>query len=111
MITNSDDRNQESPPVIGDNKTNANEVSSTGKSSSPDKILATTALGRPMRRSASKFSAVKLLKAGLPIADDKDSDDTSDLNSKIEYEKDTSEDYVPNEVVSLIARVCVCVLS
>ncbi|KAL5110164.1 Hepatoma-derived growth factor-related protein 3 [Taenia crassiceps] len=74
--------------------------SSTGAISSSNRAPTTTALGRPMRKSASKFSATKLLKAGIAFADDEGSNGDGDCHSTITHTNDTSDDYVPPEAPS-----------
>ena len=100
----SEDKNQEPLHETEDNGANANEVNSAEKSSPPAGAPATNALGRPMRKSASKFSAVKLLKAGLSAVNDDDPGDIAEWSSKA-LDKDISEDYVPDETVSLMMCV------
>ncbi|CDS42515.1 hepatoma derived growth factor protein [Echinococcus multilocularis] len=74
--------------------------SSTDVISSTNNAPATTALGRPMRKSASRFSAMKLLKAGMAFADDEGSNEDADWHPTIAHTNDASNDYVPAETPS-----------
>ncbi|EUB62256.1 Hepatoma-derived growth factor-related protein 3 [Echinococcus granulosus] len=74
--------------------------SSTDVISSTNNAPATTALGRPMRKSASRFSAMKLLKAGMAFADDEGSNEDADWHPTIAHTNDASDDYVPAETPS-----------
>ncbi|VDK20304.1 unnamed protein product, partial [Taenia asiatica] len=92
-----DGEKRESPLELESGEVNP---SSTGAVSSPDRAPTTTALGRPMRKSASKFSAMKLLKAGIAFADDEGSNEDADWHPTIAHSNDTSDDYVPPETPS-----------
>lgn len=104
-MENNDGQKRESSLELESGEVNP---SSTGAISSPNKALTTTALGRPMRKSASKFSAMKLLKAGIAFADDEGSNEDADWHPTVTHTNDTSDDYVPPETVSFHVSSCIC---
>lgn len=78
-----------------DSETGEVNRGSTDTISPTNRAPATTALGRPMRKSASKFSAMRLLKAGITFGDDEGSNEDADWHPTAAHNNDASDDYVP----------------